>query len=533
MRRGLSAGYQGPARGLPDGSLSSLGTYRDGGGAAVNTRETDPPLGWLRGCSPVSSSGRDGSFSSAALDDSDATDLSPSDATSASLGACGNRGGRFMAELAAAMAARRGERGATGGRSPLALALEARPRKRVQAGADALQAEGDPRVATWEPPASPFGLVEEELYGDPWRLLVACILLNKTSITQVRAVIWRLFELAPTPAALAAADPAAIRAIIEPLGLAPKRVPMLQRFSREYLDKDWHNPTELHGVGQYGADAYFIFCRGAWRAVAPADKDLARYHAWLAATGGEGTGLAHDAEAKEDMQLRYSWEISPELPKNVKLEVWQSFATRCVILLERSCTALRDFTGEGSGAAALDLQCGAGGTAFELATVFSQVVGVDSSSTLIRVAEDMRAKLAGQLATGELQSLQPGMQPLDIDADKFTGLSFSQAEVESLPNTLRTPFDAVLVARWRGDAATLSGLPALVKAGGVALIAPDQSCLHGVAELGKCMGEDFEHVDEEDIAQVTEPAPGLVYVRTVRASVWRRLSSPEITAAVD
>ena len=44
-----------------------------------------------------------------------------------------DRGGRFMVELAAAMAARRDERGAAGGRSPLALALEARPRKRVQA----------------------------------------------------------------------------------------------------------------------------------------------------------------------------------------------------------------------------------------------------------------------------------------------------------------------------------------------------------------------------------------------------------------
>ena len=47
-------------------------------------------------------------------------------------------------------------------------------------------------------------------------------------------------------------------------------------------------------MGQYGADAYFMFCRGAWRALAPADKDLARYHAWLTATGGEGTGLARD-----------------------------------------------------------------------------------------------------------------------------------------------------------------------------------------------------------------------------------------------
>lgn len=57
----------------------------------------------------------------------------------------------------------------------------------------------------------------------------------------------------------------------------------------------WRTPTELHGVGRYGADAYFMFCRGAWRAVAPEDKDLARYHAWLVGTGGEGTGLTREA----------------------------------------------------------------------------------------------------------------------------------------------------------------------------------------------------------------------------------------------
>lgn len=42
------------------------------------------------------------------------------------------------------------------------------------------------QVATWEPPASPYGLIEEQLFGDPWRLLVACILLNQTTAKGVR-----------------------------------------------------------------------------------------------------------------------------------------------------------------------------------------------------------------------------------------------------------------------------------------------------------------------------------------------------------
>ena len=72
------------------------------------------------------------------------------------------------------------------------------------------------------------------------------------------------------------------------------RRPALRCASGRSARAQWRTPTELHGVGRYGADAYFMFCRGAWRAVAPEDKDLARYHAWLLGTGGEGTGLARD-----------------------------------------------------------------------------------------------------------------------------------------------------------------------------------------------------------------------------------------------
>lgn len=54
---------------------------------------------------------------------------------------------------------------------------------------------------------------------------------------QVRKVIWNLFELLPTPEAAMEADAAPIRKLIEPLGLAPKRAPMLIRFSREYVEK--------------------------------------------------------------------------------------------------------------------------------------------------------------------------------------------------------------------------------------------------------------------------------------------------------
>jgi methyl-CpG-binding domain protein 4 len=48
-------------------------------------------------------------------------------------------------------------------------------------------------------------------------------------------VIWRLFDLCPTPQAAAAADEAAVRELIRPLGLFNKRAAAVLRFSQEYL----------------------------------------------------------------------------------------------------------------------------------------------------------------------------------------------------------------------------------------------------------------------------------------------------------
>ena len=55
---------------------------------------------------------------------------------------------------------------------------------------------------------------------------------------QVRKVIWALFELCPTPEAMATADLNAIGDIVAPLGLNKKRGAMLQRFSKDYVTKD-------------------------------------------------------------------------------------------------------------------------------------------------------------------------------------------------------------------------------------------------------------------------------------------------------
>ena len=116
----------------------------------------------------------------------------------------------------------------------------------------------------WSPPRSPFGLLEEILWEDEWKLLVACMMLNCTTRLQVDRVLWRLFTLVPTPEEAvrlgrdggggeeAPEDPFRdgdggggdggaksgldrIEDILAPLGLHRKRARAFVRLSEEYL----------------------------------------------------------------------------------------------------------------------------------------------------------------------------------------------------------------------------------------------------------------------------------------------------------
>ncbi len=58
----------------------------------------------------------------------------------------------------------------------------------------------------YTPTKSPFNLIQEELYTDPWKLLVATIFLNKTGGRNAIPVLWRFFEQFPDPDATSRAD---------------------------------------------------------------------------------------------------------------------------------------------------------------------------------------------------------------------------------------------------------------------------------------------------------------------------------------
>ncbi|XP_050760879.1 methyl-CpG-binding domain protein 4 [Gymnogyps californianus] len=133
----------------------------------------------------------------------------------------------------------------------------------------------------WTPPRSPFNLVQETLFHDPWKLLIATIFLNKTSGKMAIPVLWEFLKKYPSPEITRTADWKEMSELLKPLGLYELRAKTIIKFSDEYLSKQWKYPIELHGIGKYGNDSYRIFCVNEWKEVQPQDHKLNVYHAWL------------------------------------------------------------------------------------------------------------------------------------------------------------------------------------------------------------------------------------------------------------
>uniref|UniRef100_A0A9J7X744 Methyl-CpG-binding domain protein 4 n=1 Tax=Cyprinus carpio carpio TaxID=630221 RepID=A0A9J7X744_CYPCA len=146
---------------------------------------------------------------------------------------------------------------------------------------EALSAPKRKAFRKWTPPRSPFNLVQETLFHDPWKLLVATVFLNRTSGKMAIPVLWEFFQRYPSAEVTRASDWRPLSVLLQPLGLSTLRAKTLIRFSDEYLSKSWRYPIELHGIGKYGNDSYRIFCVEEWREVTPDDHKLNDYHAWL------------------------------------------------------------------------------------------------------------------------------------------------------------------------------------------------------------------------------------------------------------
>lgn len=133
---------------------------------------------------------------------------------------------------------------------------------------------------------SPYNLIQEWVKHDdhyyPWRVLVTCVLLNKTNGRQVRPIFARLFEEYPTPDSIINAWRENLVAILRPLGLQNVRANRLQQLSSDFIQRV--PMTDMRGVGQYAMDAYALFCE-ARLDVTPQDTWLQPYLEWRKAGG--------------------------------------------------------------------------------------------------------------------------------------------------------------------------------------------------------------------------------------------------------
>jgi methyl-CpG-binding domain protein 4 len=134
---------------------------------------------------------------------------------------------------------------------------------------------------TWKPPRSPYKLIQEDLYSDPWKVLVACIFCNLTRRHTAEPLLWKFFSDYPTPFDASSADIKELENLLKPIGLSSRRAKTLKRMSTEYFSIDWKEPVELYGIGKYGNDAWKIFCTNEWKSAAPKDHALSWYHTWL------------------------------------------------------------------------------------------------------------------------------------------------------------------------------------------------------------------------------------------------------------
>jgi methyl-CpG-binding domain protein 4 len=198
---------------------------------------------------------------------------------------------------------------------------------------DTIAANANALANARSPPGrSPFGLLEEILWADEWKMLVACMMLNCTTRVQVDRVLWRLFATTPTARAavklgregrrtasrgaktsaddekdadgFSVAGASLLEAILAPLGLHRKRARAFVRLSEDYLRARLEGEEEererdsratrdgskrsslspqkvstLHGVGAYASDAHALFCENVL-GVAPRDHALRWWYAW-------------------------------------------------------------------------------------------------------------------------------------------------------------------------------------------------------------------------------------------------------------
>ncbi len=120
-------------------------------------------------------------------------------------------------------------------------------------------------------------LFQEMLYTEPFWMLIACCMVNRTRWMQAEPIFHILRSRYPTPEELADAPLLELEAILQHLGLYKRRALSILRFAQAYISDvppyTSKDVLELPGCGKYAADSFAIFVEGR-RDVEPDDVEL-------------------------------------------------------------------------------------------------------------------------------------------------------------------------------------------------------------------------------------------------------------------
>lgn len=128
------------------------------------------------------------------------------------------------------------------------------------------------------PQRSPYSLLQEDLHGQPFWLLVGCCLLNLTRRQQAELVLRQLMERWPTPDALVEADDGELLTVLKPLGLCNRRLRTIKRMAAAVILGA--ELPDVPGAGEYARRSYDIFCRNDLGSTEPHDGVLSQYWRW-------------------------------------------------------------------------------------------------------------------------------------------------------------------------------------------------------------------------------------------------------------
>jgi methyl-CpG-binding domain protein 4 len=122
-------------------------------------------------------------------------------------------------------------------------------------------------------------LIQTHYIGNPWKIMISCILLNQTNNRQVRPVIIKFLEVFPTPNSLDESHLDIISQILKPTGFQNIKAKRILNFTKVWNSGE-RDPNKFPGIGPYGRDTWKIFMEDKTDFI-PEDKKLSAYLAQL------------------------------------------------------------------------------------------------------------------------------------------------------------------------------------------------------------------------------------------------------------